>query len=182
MSIPPFDERGLLPPGDYAVTFQELRESVLVKGVGNVAWNEAWRRQLVAQAEIMVKQLWQVGIDEIYLDGSFAEDKPHPNDIDGYFVCDLFDVINGDLARWLNALDPYMVWTWDARSRKPYRNYPKAQLPMWHRYRVELFPHYGQSSGIRDENGNQLQFPAAFRKRRSTYEPKGIVKILKGGL
>jgi hypothetical protein len=49
---------------------------------------------------------------------------------------------------------------------------------MWHRYRVELFPHYGQSSGIRDENGNQLQFPAAFRKRRSTHEPKGIVKIL----
>jgi hypothetical protein len=28
--------------------------------------------------------------------------------------------------------------------------YPKLQLPMWHKYRVELYPHYGQLCGIRD--------------------------------
>jgi len=28
--------------------------------------------------EILTRQLWQVGIREIYADGSFAEDKDHP--------------------------------------------------------------------------------------------------------
>jgi hypothetical protein len=33
---------------------------------------------------VLVAQLWQVGIDRIFIDGSFAQDKPRPNDIDGY--------------------------------------------------------------------------------------------------
>lgn len=33
--------------------------------------------------EALVNQLWQVGVSEVYIDGSFAEDKNHPNDIDG---------------------------------------------------------------------------------------------------
>src|SRR5215212_5740764 len=67
--------------------------------------------------------------------------------------------------------------------RSPYRNQPKWQLPMWHRYRVELYPHYVdlpialQRTGIRDEFGNDLHFPAAFRKSRREHKPKGIVKI-----
>lgn len=52
---------------------------------------------------------------------------------------------------------------------------------MWHKYRVELYPHHGQPSGIVDEHGNQQQFPAAFRKTRDTFLLKGIVKIVKGG-
>ncbi|MGV8122695.1 MAG: hypothetical protein AB2L14_23285 [Candidatus Xenobiia bacterium LiM19] len=52
---------------------------------------------------------------------------------------------------------------------------------MWHKYRVELYPHFGQLSGIRDEFGNDLQFPAAFRKTRGASPlQKGIVKIIKG--
>jgi hypothetical protein len=43
---------------------------------------------------------------------------------------------------------------------------PKWQLPMWHRYRVELYPHLPQPGGIKDEFGNDLHFPAAFRKCR----------------
>ena len=38
---------------------------------------------------MMVRQLWTVHISEIFIDGSFVEDKDHPNDIDGYFVCEL---------------------------------------------------------------------------------------------
>jgi hypothetical protein len=178
--IPPFDERGLLPPGDYAVTFQQLRDSVLVKG-GSENWDSDWRRHLVDQAEVIVRQLWEVGIEDVFLDGSFVEDKARPNDIDGYFVCDLREFASGALERRLNALDPYKVWTWDPASRRAYRNYAKKQLPMWHRYRVELYPHFGQSSGIRDRFGNELQFPSAFRLQRSTDEQKGIVKVLKEG-
>nr|WP_018921998.1 hypothetical protein [Salsuginibacillus kocurii] len=79
----------------------------------------------------------------------------------------------------LDALDPYKIWTWDSNSRKPYKGFTKKQLPMWHRYRVELYPHYGQLSGIVDEYGHQQQFPAAFRKTRDTFHQKGIIKIIK---
>ena len=83
--------------------------------------------------------------------------QDHPNDIDRYFVCDLDRLRTGELTRELNLLDPYKVWTWDPASRKPYRGYPKNQLPMWHRYRVELYPHFpGMGCGIRDITGFDL--------------------------
>ncbi|MEK4406522.1 hypothetical protein MKZ26_19360 [Sporosarcina sp. FSL K6-6792] len=174
-----FNEEGLLPPKDYELTLNELRASILVKGSQNEnPWDMKWRLFLVNQLEILAEQLWVVGINQIYIDGSFVEDKAHPNDIDGYFECELMDLASGELERKLNALDPYKVWTWDSSSRKPYRGFTKKQLPMWHRYRVELYPHFGQPSGIRDEHGNQQQFPAAFRKTRDSYLPKGIVKII----
>jgi hypothetical protein len=62
------------------------------------AWDSPWRLRLVDNLEILTKQLWQVGVREVYADGSFAEDKDHPNDIDGYFVCGLNELASGDLA------------------------------------------------------------------------------------
>ena len=53
----------------------------------------------------------------------------------------------------------------------------KKQLPMWCEYRVELYPHVGQLSGILDPHGNELEFPAAFRLSRSGI-PKGIIQIV----
>ena len=76
--IPPFGPDGLLPTGDYEATFDELRRSILVGGpVGPSAsptWDAAWRGQLVDNLERLTRQLWQVGIREVYADGSFAED------------------------------------------------------------------------------------------------------------
>ena len=107
----------------------------------------------------LTHQLWKVGVRDVFADGSFAEDKDHPNDIDGYFVCDLDRLRTGELTRELNLLDPYKVWTWDPASRKPYRGYPKKQLPMWHRYRVELYPHFpGMGCGIRENTAMNLNF------------------------
>ncbi len=111
----------------------------------------------------------------------FTEDKEHPNDIDGYFVCDLTELASGSLQSRLNLLDPHKVWTWDPATRRPSRGYPKKQLPMWHTYRVELYPHIGQLAGIRDQHGNELEFPSAFRLSRRNGEPRGIVKIVRGG-
>lgn len=174
-----FNDAGLLPPRDYELTLNQLRKSIIVKGPNNdKPWDLQWRLFLVDQLEALVQQLWEVEINKIYIDGSFVEEKAHPNDIDGYFECDLMELATGELERKLNALDPYKIWTWDSNSRKPYRGYTKRQLPMWHRYRVELYPHYGQPSGIIDEYGNQQQFPAAFRKTRDTFLPKGIVRIM----
>ncbi|MDQ0215910.1 hypothetical protein J2S13_002330 [Oikeobacillus pervagus] len=175
-----FNKDGLLPPGDYALTLNGLRASILVRGPQNdTPWDVKWRLFLVDNLEALVQQLWDIGIDQIYIDGSFVEEKAHPNDIDGYFECDLMELAKGELERKLNALDPYKVWTWDSSSRKSYRGFTKKQLPMWHRYRVELYPHFGQPSGILDEHGHEQQFPAAFRKTRDSFLPKGIVKIIK---
>ena len=183
-SIPVFEPDGLLPSGDYEVSFEELRESILVHGPGDFAhypnWDRDWRLHLVDNLEILTRQLWQVGIREIYADGSFAEDKDHPNDIDGYFVCDLRQLSSGELTRQLNLIDPFKVWTWEPASRKPYRGYPKKQLPMWHRYRIELYPHIpgmGIGCGILDRYGNELEFPSAFRQSRRDGKSRGIVKI-----
>jgi hypothetical protein len=187
-TIPPFDADGLLPPNDYELSLDELRQSILVFGPANPiaypSWDKSWRERLVNNLEVLTRQLWQVGIREIFADGSFAEDKEHPNDIDGYFECDLKELMTGELERKLNLLDPSKVWTWDPASRKPYRGYPKKQLPMWHKYRVELYPHVpglGMGSGILDKYGNELEFPSAFRQCRRNGKSRGIVKIKYGG-
>lgn len=181
--LPSFTSEGYLPPADYELTLDELRTSMLVAGPSNgyPNWDRGWRSQLVESLAVLVDQLWQVGIDDIFIDGSFVEDKEHPNDIDGYFVCDLMELATGRLQTQLNLLDPHKVWTWDPTTRRPYCGYPKKQLPMWHAYRVEMYPHVGQLSGIRDKHGNELEFPSAFRLSRRDGEPRGIVKIVKGG-
>lgn len=186
--IPPFESDGLLPPGDYEVSFSELRQSWLVVGPGNPGawptWDSGWRSKLVDNLEVLTQQLWQVGIVEVFADGSFAEDKDHPNDIDGYFIYDLQRLKSGELTRELNLLEPDKIWTWDPASRRPYRGYPKRQLPMWHKYRVELYPHVpglGIGSGLRDKHGNELEFPSAFRQSRRDGTPRGIVKVPYGG-
>lgn len=119
--LPPFTNDGLLPPGDYRLTLDELRESFLVGGLGHPTWDDSWRLRLVDNLEVLVKQLWQVGVTDIFADGSFAEDKDHPNDIDGYFVCDQDRLTSGALQRELNLLDSHKIWTWDPRTRRPYR-------------------------------------------------------------
>ena len=181
--FPPFDHDGLLPAGDYELDFQRLRESFLVTGIGGKSptWDAPWREFLVNNLQIMTEQLWNVGVTEVFADGSFVEEKDHPNDIDGYFVCSLQALASGELVRKLNLLDPHKIWTWDPRSRQSHRGYPKKQLPMWHRYRVELYPHVaGFLSGIRDPNGYELEFPSAFRQSRRDGKPRGIIKLKPG--
>jgi hypothetical protein len=68
---------------------------------------------------------------------------------------------------------------WDPNSRVFDVKSAKAQLPMWMRYRIELYPHIeGMFSGIKDQQGNNLMFPSAFRQSRRNFIPKGIVKII----
>ena len=186
MSIPTsFNEDGVLSPGTYSATFKELRESILVVGTGDsVTWDQPWRSELVDRLEVLTKQLWASGVDQIFIDGSFVEDKDHPNDIDGYFDAGLSIDSKDDIVRFqqlvsnLNNLDPHKVWNWDPKSRKPYHGVAKLQLPMWHFYRVEFYPHLKQNSGITDAEGNELQFPSAFRQSRRNFKSKGIVQII----
>jgi hypothetical protein len=75
--LPPFNADGLLPPGDYELTLNELRSSPLVVGpsTGRPTWDASWRGHVVDNLEVLVGQLRQVGVREIYIDGSFVEDK-----------------------------------------------------------------------------------------------------------
>jgi hypothetical protein len=99
------------------------------------------------------------------------------SDIDGYFVVAPSRLAGRRLEVELNRLDPHRVWTWSHLARVVPPEGGKPQLPMWMRYRVELFPHFpGLSSGIPDEFGNPLTFPAAFRKSRA-HRPKGILAL-----
>lgn len=178
-----FTADGTLPQGDYEMTLDQLRGSILVLGPGepkdHQVWDAAWREKLVGNLRVLVEQLWKVGIEEIYIDGSFVEDKDHPNDIDGYFECKPMQIADGSLEQQLNRIDPAKCWTWNHTTRRPYRGYPKRQLPMWHAYRVELYPHYTGSIAGQDEHGRPLEFPAFFRKCRGSGKPKGIIKIIK---
>ena len=177
--MPPFTAERVLPVGDYPLTIAELRQSHLVTGQGNpsLSWDSVWRAQLVENLAIMAAQLWAVGIGDIFVDGSFVENKDRPGDIDGYFVTDLMALATGQLEADLNRFDPDAIWTWDRMRRWATPDSPKPQLPMWHKYRVELFPYIpGLPSGIKDRFGNDLQFPAAFRQSRQ-FIPKGIIAL-----
>lgn len=176
-----FNDDGVLPPRDYPMTIEQLKKSLLVEWPGyGYPWDHQKRLMLVNNLSILVNQLYTVGIREIFVNGSFVEDKASPGDIDGYFVADPNTLPN--IVKELNKLDPHKVWTWDWNNRIYDRNSAKPQLPMWHHYKVELYPHVGQGCGIFDENGNEQIFPAAFRKTRDTFLPKGIIQIMKEGV
>lgn len=169
--LPDFDENGLLPVGDYELTIEELKKSHLVTGSqNNKTWDMDWRIYLVNNLEIMVNQLLSCGISEIFIDGSFVEDKDHPNDIDGYFICDIKELASGALLMKLNQNSRHKIWTWDRSLTK------FGKLPMWEQFHVELYPHFGQFCGIPDKNGNDQIFPSAFRTTRSGNQ-KGIIKL-----
>ena len=89
--LPAFDADGLIPPGDYLLTLGQLKQSQLVLGPGDPkaypTWDAAWREHLVCNLETLVGELVRVGIHDVWIDGSFVEDKDHPNDVDGYFLC-----------------------------------------------------------------------------------------------
>ena len=191
MAIPAaFNMNGVLDPGTYEATFSDVRNSILVDGDGSSpTWDTDWRGKLVDSAEVLVSQLFKVGVKDVFLDGSFVENKDHPNDIDGYFDPHLSMMSPADMVQFtkvvsdLNNLDPYKVWTWDPNSRQHCKGFAKKQLPMWIKYRVELYPHLSDApgSGIKDAQGNDLKFPSAFRQSRHNFQPKGIIRISLGG-
>jgi hypothetical protein len=181
-ALPRFTDDGVLPPGDFHLSLAALEDSMLVTGPRlpgiRPKWDTPWRFQLVQNLRVMVGHLRQVGIDRVFIDGSFVEEKDHPNDIDGYFECDPRMFASGELERMLNGLDPAKSWTWEPNSRRPHPGFPKLQLPMWHAYRVELYPHFpGLMAGV-DESGHELEFPAWFRRRRCDGRAKGIIRVV----
>jgi hypothetical protein len=181
MLLKSFNEDGFLPE-DYGATFQEIRQSLLVLGPERPqpTWDVSRRRWLLDNLEILVRQLWAVGIERIHVNGSFVTDKDKPGDIDACFECDYTELRSGRLAKRLNDAAPEKIWTWFYEDRIPVPKYPKGRLPMWVKYRVEIFP-YGPDwpAGVFID-GTLVPFPDAFRRVKNSDKRKGILLLKKG--
>jgi hypothetical protein len=160
-----FGPDGQLPPGDHAMTLTDLRSSLLVTGVpGDSSWDHDWRLHLVDNLAVLCGHLREVGIAEVYADGSFATDKLRPGDIDGYFLCDYQIFYNEQFPKLIQR-----DAAWDLRRREPDAHGKRKPL-MWHRYRVELFPQFtppfeSLSQAAQDQHGRPILFPEFFRHR-----------------
>lgn len=175
-----------MPPGDYALSLDELETSILVTGDEDKdpAWDTKWRLELVQHLRVMVEQLWAEGFNEIYIDGSFATDQLRPGDIDGYFVAEKpKDILDSEfedsLCKQLNKHDKNKAWSWKDEDRKKPAAAEKGQLPMWWHYHVEMWPEYGQWSGqVHPATEEKLTHAQLFRITK-VGEDKGIIKLLK---
>ena len=93
--------------------------------------------------------------------------------------CSIKGRIDDRLERDLNALERHRCWTWDTAQRRWDAGSGKAQLPMWFVYHVELYPHFGQGTGVFDQYGHELIFPSLFRQSRYSAQEKGIVRVVR---
>ncbi len=174
--LPGFTPQGLLPPGDYVMTFEELSQSLLVRGPEDgSAWDRPWRAELVTNLAGIARTLWTLDVEYVVVNGSFVEAKAHPNDVDVYFPVSRLRWVSGEIARELNRRRRERVWTWDPDDAyvPADRRVGKPRAPFWHKYRVDLWPYYerGTADGVHT-------FAEFFRLSR-TGEPKGVVKILR---
>ena len=181
--LPEFDKRGILPPKDYVLTVAELHDSMLVTGpkTGAPHWDRQWRSLLVRNLSLVAKTLWDLGVEYLVIDGSFVEQKDHPNDIDAYFPIARGRWVSREVERELNRRRSEDVWTWDLDRRylPADPRVPHRKPPFWHKYRIELWPEYGQEAILHKRLG-WLTFEDGFR-RTTGGDRKGVVKILREG-
>ena len=89
--LPPFDQRGNLPPGIHRATWQEI-----VDRFGTTAR----RQELLAGLRDALEALAAAGCPAVYLGGSFVTSKEDPEDYDGCWEIDGVDA---------EALDPFLL-------------------------------------------------------------------------
>ncbi|NIS38038.1 hypothetical protein GWN91_02415 [Candidatus Saccharibacteria bacterium] len=134
-------DMGHLRPGIHELTLSEIEK--------HFCFNE-YRAKLWKKAVPAIKNLFAAGVEDIYLDGSFAESKFRPEDIDGAWVPPL----HMDSSR----IDPVF---WDFKNQR---------AAMKKKYGVDFFP----ANALESPKGKTfLEF---FQKTRDGQE-KGIIKV-----
>ena len=74
--MPPFNERGYLPPGVYEIRWQELMERFAAN---------PQRRRIVTGLAAALRKLAIAGCTRVIIGGSFISAKEEPNDFDAYY-------------------------------------------------------------------------------------------------
>jgi hypothetical protein len=177
MALPPFNSEGHLPAGIHLSTFADLRASHLVlcpSASQFPDWDAGWRSKLVDNLEMLVKQLWSYGCDEVFIDGSFVDAIEHPGDIDGYFNCEVDDLKDYQMQNALNTEENNFVWNWHSNSFLPAQGYPRGKPRMWHFYRVELIANITDPHPPFSRPGNMRE---NFRFSDRTGKERGLVQI-----
>lgn len=189
MNLPFFNLDGVLPAGDdFKLTFDGIRQSHLITGAcsSNVSdWDREGRLHLLENFEMLVNCLWKVGVEEVFLGGSFVEDKPKPQDIDGCFLCPNADELRkGQFSKYLDDVSTELmreqrVWYWGDRIENTITG--RRELRMKHYYHVELIPYSPDMKNAITipATGERLPIPVAFRKRHGDLLSKGIVQVIR---
>jgi hypothetical protein len=154
------------------LTLEQLSQSMLVLGPqpARPDWDTVGRLRLVSNLGIVVGQLRQVGITDIFIAGSFVQDKPNPDDIDGYYVINpLAYAAQHQRLMQINPLIPLVPVqsTWEYIASKG-----KARPLLCRDYRIELFSELNII--VPGTPGSWSHF---FRHTRDG-RPKGIVRII----
>ncbi len=147
--IPQFDQHGLLPPGVHNCTLAEIENRLCFTD----------RRALLFQNLTRFVEAEWAPLDSgcpLLIDGSFARNKPHPDDID--VVMDLAD------ARHANgAMGAMAIWLRHEEIKKAYN------LDVWPRH-----PTFPKDLGAFFQ---YLGEKAAAELRLPVRHPKGILRI-----
>ncbi|MFJ8626256.1 DUF6932 family protein [Kitasatospora sp. NPDC093550] len=77
LSLPSLNPSGLLPPGDHEASWNELDRAF---------GTNFKRKDLMVNLHHTVKSLVDLGVTEIYIDGSFVTAKERPRDVEVIYV------------------------------------------------------------------------------------------------
>ncbi len=170
-----FQKNGLLPAGDHEISIAELEKNIR-RGPGDgLTWDTKWRMELLQEFKQRYRQLQSVGITEVYIDGSYATDKFHPNDMDVYFVVPRQLWRNG-AEQALKDIDSEF-WRFETVSDET----GKRGYPMAFRRHVEIFPVYREHTPDYAECTEMIDPKINFfRTDKWSHRPKGIIKIKEG--
>ncbi|HSA05996.1 MAG TPA: hypothetical protein P5556_02325 [Candidatus Gastranaerophilales bacterium] len=120
------------------------------------------RLKLIDSLKEACEFYWSYGIDEIFVDGSFASIKENPGDIDGYIT-----VESETDPKYLKILNSGSIWG-DYKTIDP----KTGKFLMWSKHRIEFYVHpIHKAFGM-------MYFPDFFTSP-SKYLDKGILKIIK---
>ncbi len=169
-----FNKNGLLSAEDHRITLQELEELQKIGPDNGQAWDSSWRMQLFNELRRRCLELYSIGINDIFIDGSYATDKVRPNDVDGYFIVPrAFWLNEGEKA--LQSIDPDF-WRFEVVNEGD----GKAAYPMAFSHHIELFPmyleHTMEFAPCPELIDPKIKF---FRTDRYSHQPKGIFRIVK---
>jgi hypothetical protein len=145
--LPPFDDEGLLPPGEHEADWEEFSE--------RFGWNERRRSLLLGLGQV-IQILKEADCQRIWIDGSFVTTKEEPGDFD---ACH-------DRAKMsvLKAYDWYPFQPIVRREQKA-------------KFGGEIFACDAIAHIDEEDPAKKLTYREFFQMRKDTNKSKGIVVL-----